>query len=47
LGKSPEEIMGSIPLGITDKLTLNLDRIAEEIPAIRDQMSAWDALIKD
>ena len=47
LGKSPEEIMGSIPLGITDKLILNLDRIAEEIPAIRDQMSAWDALIKD
>lgn len=46
-GKEASEIMGSIPLGITDKLTLNLDRIADEIPAIRDQMSAWDSLIKD
>lgn len=46
-GKEVSDIMGSVPLGITDKLTLNLDRIAEEIPAIRDQMSAWDSLIKD
>lgn len=46
-GKDASEIMSTLPLGVTDKLALNLDRIAEEIPAIREQMSAWDSLIKD
>lgn len=44
-GMDAEDIMANIPLALTDKLTLNLDRIAEAIPGIRDQMSAWDSLI--
>lgn len=44
-GMEVEEIMANIPLALTDKLALNLDRIAETIPGIRDQMSVWDSLI--
>ena len=45
MGDEPSELIGNIPLALTDKLTLNLDRIAESLDGIREQMGSWDSLI--
>lgn len=46
MGDEQAEIIGNIPLALTDKLTLNLDRIADSIDGIREQMSSWDSVIQ-
>lgn len=45
MGDETAELIGNIPLALTDKLTLNLDRIAESLDGIREQMGSWDSLI--
>lgn len=46
MGDEHAEIIGHIPLALTDKLTLNLDRIADSIDGISEQMSSWDSVIQ-
>jgi len=44
-GCTDQEVIGQLPLAMTERLNLNLDKIAEALPGIRDQMTAWDSLI--
>ncbi|MBB5018242.1 putative nucleotidyltransferase with HDIG domain [Chitinivorax tropicus] len=42
-----DELKSNFPIGVTQRLGLNIEKIFEELPAVCEQMKGWESLVSD